>query len=1050
MSAPISPATAHEGHLYLFDHTGATQLFARLQVRCVVPDTFDFGTQQVTPKTTSYVEGGFYVRDARPGERGAHGEMLGAGRFLAPAKIHAERRPGVPTVKNPYPIIGSTEVRQTRNLDLDDDLRLEPIGLADVPPLFPFCGSPIRSTTSQEGERNPVDNAGRTVSVGAPMPGSTRGLLVRATEEGSQHLLFHPSWQGVLIADHRNRDINSEPHQFSTRLVDVIRGDISKDYIAGLHTGLRVEGSWDKHCGVALFWGVDQKEPDVGRGLFTSSGPFGAESVTVTLGYAGESGGGPIGAGAGRLDKHYVGASKEGRAINQGHLYLEAPWYLDRTRDAPPEIDLIPYQKNRQGGVWWRVACRYNPALGHRILGEGAKGDGAEGRFSWQAKVPLYIPDPEDDEDPPKPPPPPPPFPPRQPLPPLEGSEVNPGGGAGGQIPPRPPLPPLEGSGVRPFTPEPSTPPTLPPLEGGPVEGAQTGELPPLDPKLQPRALTPEEEAALELGATLEAGAEPTEAGAPLAGSGARADLELDNEPEDGDAEAALTSNYADTGGFRVEPGKRPEDEDRPCRIRSVLHSWMELGVSAGAFRASHSRGDDLRYVREPSLEAAARHIDEAPIVGRFDVVAAEVGNAFDLIDEEDCPRYDARSPTAGGVIVGPPQFGSERLRDEFAQGADYPSELSEFFWMHATTKARVGWGELFREDGQQNGMQGRPRYAFTMWRDSGQILKTAYHDSSGNESTLFSLYSTGAAIFSSTVRATAFHVNGGGLAIVKADNLTTSRTHQLPDESGTLPAREAMTAWFGDASDGNATISGTTNLERDYFYDTLTIESTGVLDTKGFRVYARSLVMESGGAIQNAGAAASGKTEGAGATSGTLGGGKAGGSGGSGGSGGTAGTDANPGLGGAGGDASSGGVTGGAVTQPAERPRALPQAAQLRDSSGTAYAGGAGGAGGDDAGASDGGGGGGGGGVIYLAARTIEAEAGAIIDASGGAGGTGGATADGGGGGGGGVVIAVYQTESGLSAAVDVSGGTAGAATAGGAPGSAGADGELIELRTA
>ena len=501
-----------------------------------------------------------------------------------------------------------------------------------------------------------------------------------------------------------------------------------------------------------------------------------------------------------------------------------------------------------------------------------------------------------------------------------------------------------------------------------------------------------------------------------------------------------------DLGGPRVGPVE-PQPKGAPTlsamswrECRPLAGSSMEQAFSGMVFRAPDLRAGaaDLRSATELSEQDLVEWAEQ-PAVLRLVSIGARTGNSRTLT-REDCPPYKEVTTGPGVVWLMPPELCPEMLLDPdqddpegspaanlgTAEASDSSFGLFRTSLMFATPTANGGAKDGFLQ------------------RLSGSLLEWSAVGSSGAESQVMTLRTSGIL---------GLRNSGGFTGLIRPENLTASRSHYLPDESGTIPVREAMTAWFGDASDGDLTVdvgSSPVELEKDYFYDTLTVEAGATLDTKGHRIYCRSLVMENGGTIQNAGDDASGATKGNGATSGTLGGGKDGGPGGSGGSGGTAGVDANPGIGGAGGAASSGGVSGGAATEPAERPRALPQAAHLRDSSGTAYAGGAGGAGGDDSGASDGGGGGGGGGVIYIAARTIELEAGAVIDATGGAGGGGGATADGGGGGGGGTVIAVYQTESGLSAAVDVSGGAGGTATAGGTPGSAGSDGELIQLRTA
>lgn len=81
----------------------------------------------------------------------------------------------------------------------------------------------------------------------------------------------------------------------------------------------------------------------------------------------------------------------------------------------------------------------------------------------------------------------------------------------------------------------------------------------------------------------------------------------------------------------------------------------------------------------------------------------------------------------------------------------------------------------------------------------------------------------------------------------------------------------------FGDGSDGNATISGTTTLTQDMNYKRLEIASGGTLNTAGYRVYAQEGVFVYGTIDRsgNAGSAggASSDQSGGGATAGGSGG---------------------------------------------------------------------------------------------------------------------------------------------------------------------------------
>lgn len=274
-----------------------------------------------------------------------------------------------------------------------------------------------------------------------------------------------------------------------------------------------------------------------------------------------------------------------------------------------------------------------------------------------------------------------------------------------------------------------------------------------------------------------------------------------------------------------------------------------------------------------------------------------------------------------------------------------------------------------------------------------------------------------------------------------------------------------------GKYTDGNVTISsGTTTLLRDMYYDVLTVNGTGILATAGYRIYARSVIVDSssGAYIHNNG--------GNGGNGGTAGGG--------GGTGGTAGTapagvtlpagavgkvgavtsalgndgvtsDASTnsagvagGIGGNSGKGDSGNPakTGGGVgtlTASKNRLAILPEAVMLATTYPTyavvtgSTAGGSGAAPGTNNGVTgaSGGGSGASGGWIFIAANKINLTGASCIQAKGGNGGNGGAgtvgggAAGGGGGGGGGGVVILIANEFIGSGTVDVSGGTGGLA---------------------
>ena len=278
-----------------------------------------------------------------------------------------------------------------------------------------------------------------------------------------------------------------------------------------------------------------------------------------------------------------------------------------------------------------------------------------------------------------------------------------------------------------------------------------------------------------------------------------------------------------------------------------------------------------------------------------------------------------------------------------------------------------------------------------------------------------------------------------------------------------------ANTAWvfvtsrdlFGNGSDGDVVIgAGTTSLARDMYYNTLTIQTGGILRNRGFRIFVRAqLIIDAGGSLQE-----NGGDGGATGTAG-LGGGlqgtvqdtaAAGGTGSTG-----AGSAGFPklnaifgatGVGGAGG-AGSGGAGGAAgtlsirATNVQGNPRALVAQSlgtQVGGNSMGRVPGGTGGGAGGGNGAAAGGGGGGAGGVVHAVARHIVNNG--TIQAHGGAGGNA-ANVDGGGGGGGGggvVLLGFHHLDGNVPT---VTGGAGGTGNGAGVNGAAGASGNYIPL---
>jgi hypothetical protein len=84
------------------------------------------------------------------------------------------------------------------------------------------------------------------------------------------------------------------------------------------------------------------------------------------------------------------------------------------------------------------------------------------------------------------------------------------------------------------------------------------------------------------------------------------------------------------------------------------------------------------------------------------------------------------------------------------------------------------------------------------------------------------------------------------------------------------------LTQYYGDGSDGDVIISSNTSLDRDMYYDNLTINSGIVLDTNGFRIFVKTKLTNNG-TIDFSGNDASGTTGGTKNNDGTLSGGVAG-----------------------------------------------------------------------------------------------------------------------------------------------------------------------------
>lgn len=269
----------------------------------------------------------------------------------------------------------------------------------------------------------------------------------------------------------------------------------------------------------------------------------------------------------------------------------------------------------------------------------------------------------------------------------------------------------------------------------------------------------------------------------------------------------------------------------------------------------------------------------------------------------------------------------------------------------------------------------------------------------------------------------------------------------------------------FGDASSGDATITGTTTLTSDAYYRNLTVSSTGVLVARGVRIFVDDkLTIQAGGVIHADGNNGLNATSNVGATGGAsvttifIGGSNAGGTGGKGSTG--AGVQAarvtnvancggTAGAGGAGGKGS--GRTGGASRLGERTLSQIRYFTYQFDVGGITLLGGASAPGGSSAGGGaggqggGGGGGGSGGGIVAIFAENFENNG--IIRSNGGNGGNGFSPASGnagggrGGGGGGGCIYLISDSFINIGT-TQVNGGTGGNGGSPSGTGTAGSNG--------
>lgn len=265
----------------------------------------------------------------------------------------------------------------------------------------------------------------------------------------------------------------------------------------------------------------------------------------------------------------------------------------------------------------------------------------------------------------------------------------------------------------------------------------------------------------------------------------------------------------------------------------------------------------------------------------------------------------------------------------------------------------------------------------------------------------------------------------------------------------------------FGDGYDGDLTVTGTTTLTRETYYNNLTIGATGVLKPAGFRCFVKgTLTIDSGGSFNDDGNNGSGVTAGpALGARGTLNalsgiGGTGFNGNGIGGGGGAAtnsslnnvGVAPNGGAGGAG-TPNAGGLGGIASTATqGQRWHGTAWLLMGRFNNGIAQAfwgGGAGGGGGSaNTAGTSGGGGGSGGGLVWIAAKNVVNNG--RISTNGGNGGNAAGAAVGGGGGGGGGGCVLLVTTSQAHGTLQALGGLGGTPVTTGGAGTAGTAGSV------
>jgi hypothetical protein len=675
MPAPISPYGLFQQFVSPFDFTGRTRINQREQMRAMILKDLDIGAQLPEPESTTYFEGAHFVQDVDKIVR----EDLGAVRFSTSVLIDPD---------------DNEQVQLIRNEDVDLDDRFKPIKI-DPESYIVECDPAILIATvpKREGSKKVRSDKLNLRGISAKLPGDHPGIIVRGSEEFSQHLLFHPSFMNVLFA-------STDGDEGSTLVADLDGGKIDKKRVGGLDTVLRVGPDWKKFCPVALDFTADARSPSLSKGLFSSSGLFGFDQgEPANHAYCGESGGGVNAAGAGQADRHNIGQNKDGEHFAQGHIQANTPIYADPNRDAPREIRLEAYEKSTgKGSVPWEVEMRYDRASSHIGLGKNAIPVNHEGLFRWETFLPLFIVKP-----------PPIPYPPKEKKKPSgkprpKNPVADPKDPGEGFIPPWfVPLPdseevvkrPLDGPDdgpaydpwkkrVKPITEPPKGEKTeravftIPnnsisteaassrPMGGGSNIFAETSTTPNNDSVIESKHMAVVIQGIID--PTREFVAERVYFGSPSRAPKKPIPALANRAASQNSRESVIGWATQENRGVTKELIKIDRDqqikEPRKIRINSTLHAVSEFAAQSIALFPRHICSmTDFRYNPKASPDDLNRALSKTPAVGRIEVLGPQKGSIWDYTSEPGgTSRYNAGTGNGGRWLM-PPEYDSDFLQ---------------------------------------------------------------------------------------------------------------------------------------------------------------------------------------------------------------------------------------------------------------------------------------------------------------------------------------------------------------------------------------------------